>query len=737
MRKDRWATLALVAGVGIAFAAMQGGGKVPGERPETQSRGATTTPLPIRAPASTRLAAAATPAYYTLSTPTPFKPLIEYDPGSFVPAYMESIALGDVTGDNRDDLVLAANNNPRSIWVVPQRPDRKMDWNAPRIFPFGHQGYSAGPWSLALGDLNEDGVLDIVCNGVDDTGQRFGFMTMLSDGKGGHSVRFNPHVFNKQWSQGVLADVDLDGHLDVIDYYPDADKAHRRVHFGDGRGGFPRYSATPLQGAIHVDGMETATPDLDNDGISDLVLMPNPTMGKPDKILQVYRNNRAGGYAAPVQYMPSGDSGNLDFGDFNRDGLIDIITNYWGGPSVYPQISPGVFGNEPMQLYFYSPFYPGFHAADLDLDGATDFVMGQFAGFDGGLWVQTYLQVNGALVDTPERPYLGLNETYADDDLVTGDLNGDGCTDVAVARSSDGVEYMFGQGCRRARTARNDFDGDHASDALWYDATTGWSDVWQGASYDKRKVVRSASSGWKLAGTGDFDDDGKTDLLWRHETSGANTIWRAANFRTPLAMNAVSDVAWKVAGIGDFNGDRKADILWRHATTGKNIYWPSGTGAAVTLTTVADRDWRVAAIGDFDGDGRDDLFWRHARVGTNAIWKSASPNGAVTPARLDLTWNVVGAGDFDGDGKSDVLWRKTTTGANVLWRSGNAAMATTLTATTSPGWQPAAIGDYDDDGRADIFWRQSTTGNNVLWLRGDSRRTRWVKSAGSRFTVVP
>jgi len=682
--------------------------------------------------------------HYTFADPVIFNP--SNPDGTKVE--MDGIAIGDVTGDNRDDVVLTTEF--AEVWVIPQKADGTLDTAAPRIYVYGPTNYLPGKTSLMLGDINEDGVLDIITNALHPYGESGGFTLLLSDGHGGMVMRDVESSVTDyaSWFGGALIDANLDGHRDIV-AYSSGDGAYgcgpwpcsvRKIWYGDGKGNFPRHDRTPGL-PFSSDALYPETPDLNGDGVADLVQGAPMSADSNYSPVWITLNDRKGGFYNPMQV--SENYADATFGDFDRNGLTDfVVSDPWGLWTV-PQFLPGTFTQPQGPVKQWREAMRA-HAVDLDRDGAVDLVDPACEMLSNGmcswLFMQVYLQWNGVLVDAPERTYLQVANYSAVDRqaMAHGDINGDGCTDVLFVSGTYGLVMRNGRNCVATRPVHNDFDGDRASDLLWNDAANGTSDLWHGARLDQRRVMANVNASlWELATTGDFDNDGKADMLWRNRTTGANIVWRAGNYRVFYPLATLADASWRVAGSGDFNGDRKTDLLWRNTSTGENMLWASSNAAFTSaLAAMPDQAWRVVGIGDFDGDGRDDLFWRNTSTGKNTIWKSANPNTVTTTAAAAIAWQAFGAGDFDGDGKADIVWRNNTTGQNALWKSGNAATPMMLTSVTSQDWQIAAVGDYDDDGRADLLWRNGRLGTNTIWRSASSDFPRFVSTAGPRWSPV-
>ncbi|AGX88355.1 DUF4347 domain-containing protein [Candidatus Symbiobacter mobilis] len=267
-----------------------------------------------------------------------------------------------------------------------------------------------------------------------------------------------------------------------------------------------------------------------------------------------------------------------------------------------------------------------------------------------------------------------------------------------------------------------DLNGDHKSDLIWRNTSTGKNAIWSSADASVGLSIFDVSdTTWKIAAIADFDADKNADILWRNASSGANIIWKSGNGMTPQAVSSVGDTQWKIAGVGDFDGDTKADILWRNTNTGANAIWKSAVAdTGQPVDSVGDQNWKVAGIGDFDGDNKDDILWRNTATGTNAIWKNANGMAGQAVETVATAWLVAGIGDFNGDNKDDILWRNTTTGANAIWNAGNAANGLAIDPVGDLNYRVAGTGDYNADGKDDVMWRNATTGSSVIWNAGHS-----------------
>lgn len=386
------------------------------------------------------------------------------------------VQIGDVTGDGRDDLVsmgyVSDPPNDEVFHVYPQLSDGTLG------APMGYLVPQNVVMGLALADMNNDGTKDVVLTGVE------GVSLALSDGHGKlRMVPFSSTTGDKKNINlpTITLDLDQDGNLDVIahlsvahaDFYDTSEdrRSRFRVFYGDGAGGTTRSEDFAIFGVDYHDygafDVETPTAlvvkDINQDGYPDIAMASRRFVFAEQQnppFISIYVNDRSGGFLAPTLIkanIPGGSSTitleSLGVGDFNGDGRQDLaaapVSNF-SDVHVFLQTTAGAFPEVPSYSRVAWPLVKPMAGVDLDANGKEDLLIGH------SNWGQIgyYLQSDGELdneINVQLSGFAGfrLDGSIGPNSMATGDLNSDGCTDVAVAVSYNGLQVFMGQNCVR------------------------------------------------------------------------------------------------------------------------------------------------------------------------------------------------------------------------------------------------------------------------------------------------
>jgi hypothetical protein len=300
-----------------------------------------------------------------------------------------SIALGDLNGDGSLDLA-SANYNADTVSVLLNNRDG--------TFHARHDYLTArSPRALALADLNGDGDADLVTASLwDDT-----VSVLLSNGDGTLQARQDYETAEKPFDV-ALGDLDGDGKVDIAV----AADASNAVSVFRNRGDGTFEARQDYETAAGPDSIEIT--DMNADGRPDLV-----TANGAAATVSVLVNGGNGSFAAGAEYeLGTVGYPSLAVGDLNGDALPDLaVTDPNKGLSVFLSRSGGGFGSRRQYRWFSD------HVAisDLNGDGSRDLALG------GGYMLNRGDGTFAEGVEVPEG-----------DSVAVGDLNGDGRPDLAA-----------------------------------------------------------------------------------------------------------------------------------------------------------------------------------------------------------------------------------------------------------------------------------------------------------------
>lgn len=249
--------------------------------------------------------------------------------GTFLPRqdfqtgpYPIGIVMGDINMDGRLDLVVAnagnvVENTDNSVSVL-------LNKGNGIFFPKQDFPTDWSPTSIALGDLNEDGRLDLVVA----SNKKNAVSVMLGKGNGTFQQRQFFSLPNMASIEKLrIAHADSDLHLDVIALDGKRGVIYTMLGSGDNDLIRKTISSAPLGGVFFND---MKIKDIDGDGYNDVMVCYNANISKESLLyfgsVAIMIGNGNGNFVNSVDVRTKNPPYKLETGDLNKDGTIDLVT---------------------------------------------------------------------------------------------------------------------------------------------------------------------------------------------------------------------------------------------------------------------------------------------------------------------------------------------------------------------------------------------------------------------------
>lgn len=345
-------------------------------------------------------------------------------------SWPEAVAIGDVNGDGRNDVVLVTSyyfspENDYKLFVFLQDATGALQ---PPIKYNTAGTYTNPPRTVAIGDVDGDGFNDVVV-GLSGLGLQVFPQSGTQLG--------TPTLIATPYSDKIrIGDLNGDGRQDVAGIGWAGDKVGVFTRTSNGTLTLNAEYAAPHGG---YDDLELG--DLNNDTRTDIVVMSGQTYAIPNIAVLTQKSDGTFSpftpYTVGINLLTRG----VGIGDINGDGLQDLVASI---PASAPNSQIALFTQDgagtlnPASTLASNDNPIAVDAKDLNGDGRDDVIV-----LHGGLSkIGFYLQnPDGTL--GPEQTSPIPNTSYINPHaLAVGDFNGDGKPDVAIADYNRGLVLL-------------------------------------------------------------------------------------------------------------------------------------------------------------------------------------------------------------------------------------------------------------------------------------------------------
>lgn len=560
-------------------------------------------------------------------------------------SYPWQIEVGDFNHDNTSDLAVVCH--------VSDRVDLFQGLGDGSFILTGSVATGSGPHDIRIGDLNDDGTQDLVVS----LWYANGWQTALGRGDGTFetpvtvSASTNPREL-------TLGDFDGNGTVDVAGVAVGANRLDVRMNLGTpanphlsinvpvtvtvgspfqvtvtardsngnvntGFNGTVHFASSDRFANLPADYTFTAA----DQGVKTFTVVPHSGGSQTVSAALVGSNGIVAGKTVNVTLTPASlgtltsystvsSTYGITTGDFNRDGILDLLTSgntgsadifRGNGDGTFSKTSSVTTGGRSVEAV----------SADLNNDGKIDVITA-----DASSNAVSVLLGDGDGGFARTAISTGLWPTS----VAVGKLNNDAFLDIVTTNFDAGtISILYGNGngtfqphVQRTVSTRNggvtiaDFNGDGFDDIVTAEALNNYVSVLLGngtGTFPTQVNYSTGSYAWRIETT-DFNQDGKKDLAVACYSANRIDLLRGNGDGTFTSAGSVPTGSGPIdVKTTDLNGDGLQDMV---VSLEAGASWQAILGRGdgtfdAPVTYAASSGPRELAVGDFDGNGTVDV----------------------------------------------------------------------------------------------------------------------------------
>jgi hypothetical protein len=522
--------------------------------------------------------------------------------------------------------------------------------------PFYAFHVGAFPHSIAAGDFDRDGLLDLATANYGQSGGGNGTVSVLRGLGDGTFDGAIPRAVGNNPTDLKAVDVDRDGYVDLV--AANEGGSSISILYGDGNGAFP----TRADLIVGSSPREVVIFDANLDSLPDLAVANGNAHS-----LSVYLALSSRVFGPRVDIALNAQPYCLATGDLNEDGKPDLVTASELGQWVLALFGDGSGG-------FSSPttLASGLRATHVmidHLDSDTHVDLAVVVNWDNRVTVFPGLG-NGSIG-------AGLNYSvpFGPRRVRASDLNADGVVDLCVATSSSLIGLLLGQGDGTFTTLDPvpaggsaddalvaDFDGDGDGELAVPVEGGNWVRLFPGdgsGAFGAQGSIETAVEASSVS-VGDLNEDGAQDYLVTHSYVSFASLHLSRPDGGHNSTGLPSGFGSDHGGVADFNRDGHDDVYVLSSRYARDIFVALGVGdgslePVVTIRTVLGPV--AAAVGDLNGDEIPDLIVVGIDADSACVHLGTGDGGFAIAQAYAVGGNpaAVCLADLDRDGALDVI----------------------------------------------------------------------------------
>lgn len=441
---------------------------------------------------------------------------------------VSSLAATDVDSDGFTDLVLARFLDGLSV---------RFGTGDGSFGPQDNYEFGSAPREIAAGDLDGDGVADIVSSVDRSQGSvRSDLTVLIGNGDGTFSPRLVAgfRSISGTRTDKIALEFNGDGHIDLINLVRANGEVTTDILLGDGSGHLllgPEYTLELGLGSAPASIAAAGPLHPSSAPCPDLAIAAEHT----DRVL-VVENINCGEDIEVVTYRTGGSSSDISIADVNGDSVPDIVTPDQFNPivNILPGVGDGTFGD-----VIQTPLPPSAHPEclvvdDFDLDGTPDFAVAY------GTTLAVVFRGPGASPPAIETTGSGPNE------IAAGHLNGDAFPDLVTANFHSNSLSVFLGGAGGVLSPLGDIS-----------------------------LVDATPNDIKVD---DIDGDGNADLIVGRSLGNMMLLLGQGDGSFDAPRSFFSNYSSRSVVAADFNNDSRLDVVAASSTLlGRNLPEPGPT----------------------------------------------------------------------------------------------------------------------------------------------------------------